>query len=171
MPQGAPLGLHHSQATWVRPCGMYPFTSLAYSVGSAPRAASSPSRSGLTQWRASFLHLPELVCFSRIIYLWLSPTWLSPTTGAVHAGTALVLGSVPATSINLSGRALTRGTPRARHLNRTSVPSFSNGATSGWLAIIMAFCAPPRADLQEPPEDNSRRYHGLLLLPCDSLAH
>ena len=22
---GAPLGLHYSQAAWVRPCGMYPF--------------------------------------------------------------------------------------------------------------------------------------------------
>ena len=46
-----PPGLHYSQAAWVRPCGMYPFyfMLLAYFVGGAPRAASSPSRSGLTQ--------------------------------------------------------------------------------------------------------------------------
>ena len=31
--------------------------SLAYLVGGAPRAASSPSRSGLTQWHVSFMHL------------------------------------------------------------------------------------------------------------------
>ena len=38
---GVPPGLHHSQAAWVRPCGMYPFyfMLLAYLVGGAPRAA------------------------------------------------------------------------------------------------------------------------------------
>ena len=38
---GAPSGLHHSQAAWVRPCGVYPFyfMFLAYFVGGAPRAA------------------------------------------------------------------------------------------------------------------------------------
>ena len=34
-----------------------------------------------------------------------------PATGTTHAGTALVLGSIPATSTNLSGRALARSTP------------------------------------------------------------
>ena len=38
---GAPPRLHYSQATWVHPCGMYPFyfMLLAYLVGGAPRAA------------------------------------------------------------------------------------------------------------------------------------
>ena len=55
---GAPLGLHYSQAVWVRPCGVYPFLmSLAYLAGGAPRAALSPSRSGLTQWHVSPMHL------------------------------------------------------------------------------------------------------------------
>ena len=46
-----------------------------------------------------------------------------PAMGATHAGTTLVLGSDPATLTNLSGRALARGTPRARHLTRPLVPS------------------------------------------------
>ena len=52
-----PLGLHYSQAAWVRPCGMYPFyfMSLAYLIGGAPRAASAPSRWGLSQRHVSFL--------------------------------------------------------------------------------------------------------------------
>ena len=68
---GAPPGLLHSEAAWVRPCGMYPFyfMSLAYFVGGAPRAASSPSRSGRTEWHASSLHLPKLGCFPCLIYL------------------------------------------------------------------------------------------------------
>ena len=96
------------------------------------------------------------------------PAQLTPTFGATRAVTTLVHGSVPATSINLSGRALARGTPRARHHTRPSVPSFSYGATSGRPAIIMAICALPRADLQELPEDHDRRHRGLPLLPCNS---
>ena len=70
---GAPLGLHYSQVARACPCGVYPLASLVYPAGGAPRAASSPGRSGPTQWHVSFLHLPKLVCFSCIIYLWLSP--------------------------------------------------------------------------------------------------
>ena len=36
--------------------------------------------------------------------------------GGLLTGTTLVHGSVPATSTNLSGQALARGTPHARHL-------------------------------------------------------
>ena len=146
------------------------FMSLAYSTGGAPRAASSPSRSGLTQWHVSFLHLPKLVHFPCIIYLWLSPTRLSPTTGATPAGMTLVLGPVPATSTNLSGRALARGTPRARHLTRPSVPSSPRGATGSRPTTVMASCVSPCAGLQESPEDDGRRHRELPLLPCNLLA-
>jgi len=57
---GAPSGLHHSQAAWVRSSlrrVSLLFMFLAYLVGGAPRAASSPSRSGQTQRHVSLLHL------------------------------------------------------------------------------------------------------------------
>ena len=55
--------------------------SSVYLVGGAPRAASSPSRSSLTQWHVSILLLPNLVCLLCLIYLRLSPARLLPTTG------------------------------------------------------------------------------------------
>ena len=115
-----------------------------------------------------FLHLPKSICCSCLTCQLLSPARSSSPRG-LRTGTVPVHGSVPTTPTNLSSQALARGTPRVHHLTRPSVPSSSCGATSGRPAIVVAICVPPRANLQEPPEDNSRRYCGLPLLPCNSL--
>ena len=59
---------------------------FTYLVGGAPRAASSPSCSGLTQWRLLFQHLSKWICsfvlnmldliaFSIDTYLWSRLLW------------------------------------------------------------------------------------------------
>ena len=58
---GALLRLHHSQVVWACPRSVYPFASLAYLVGAAPRAALSPSRVVRPYDMYPFLHLSELV--------------------------------------------------------------------------------------------------------------
>ena len=66
---------------------------------------------------------------------------MTPTFGASYAGTTLVHGSVPATLINLSGRALARGSPASVTSPGPQCPHHSLGATNGQLAIIMATLA------------------------------
>ena len=111
------------------PVACIPFLmSLAYLVGGAPRAASSPSHSGLTQWHVSPLHLLKLVCFPCLIYLQLLPSQSSPVMGAARRpsffrilrvgriSTVSVLGPVPVASINPAAELCLSGRPRSRHL-------------------------------------------------------
>ena len=110
------------------PVACIPFMSLAYHVGGAPRAASSPSRSGLTQWHVTPLHLLKPVCFPCLIYLQLLPSQSSPVMGAARRpsffrilrvsrlSTASVLGPVLAASINPTAELCLAGRPRSHHL-------------------------------------------------------
>ena len=60
---------------------------------------------------------------------------MTSTSGAVRVGTALAHGSVPATSTNLSGRALARGSPASVTSPGPQCPHLSLGATNGRPAI------------------------------------
>ena len=84
-----------------------------------------------------------------------NPPLAHPATGATHAGTTLVLGSVPAALINLRDRALAHGRPHARQLTKSLVPSSSRGKAMGRIASAAAFlCFVTNS--QEPPEVGPR---------------
>ena len=142
--------------------------SLAYLVGGRPPGCIIPKPLGPDPVAYIFVHLSKLICSPCLTCQLLSPARSSLPRG-LHTGTALVHGSVPATSTNLSCRALARGMPRARHLTRPSVPSPHLRATSGRLAAVPANHVSSCACSQGSHGEDSRRHRESPFLSCNSL--
>ena len=110
---------------------------FTYLVGGAPRAASSASRSGLTQWRLLFLHLSDWICsfmrnlldliaYSIDTYLWSRSLWHDTCTRVR-----------PCNADKSEWPSSGRGSPARRHLTRPSVPQSLPRSDKGWLATVM----------------------------------
>ena len=143
--------------------------SLAYLVGGAPRAASSPSRSGLTQWHIPLMHLlkPATLMFDLSMITTCSIVASHGASARWHVAGAWVRPyHVDKPKRSSSG---------SRHAPRTSphqaLSAFmSSRATSGRLTAVTANRVSSCACSQGSRGKDSRRHRESPFLLCDSLA-